>query len=79
MTVKEENNASIFVKMNYIDYEGAIVWEHDGISYEQLGTLRQALLNDLWKQHGYPYAELWLLRTDGGGYDFVGPATYVAY
>ena len=75
MKVKEVDNASIFEQ--YLDYEGAIVWEHDGISYEQLGTLRQALSNDLWKQHGYPYAELWLLHADRRGYDFVGPVTYV--
>ena len=76
--IGNDDNANTFVQMNYIECEGGLVWIHDEVVYNHHGTLRQALTNNLWKLHGYPYAELWILRADRSGYDFVGPVTYKA-
>ena len=64
---------NVSILMQNLDSKGTIVWIHDGIVYNCEGALQQVVTNSLWKQHGYPYAEVWLHRMDGG-YDFVGPA-----
>ena len=76
--IRNDDNASKFVQMNYMGFVGGLVWVHDGTIYNYHGTLQQAITNDFWKLHGHPHAELWILRADMSGYDFVGPVTYEA-
>ena len=63
------------VQVNILEFEGALTWVHEGVEHNELGTLRQAILSDLWKEHGHPQAWLWILHADRQGYDYVGPIT----
>ena len=69
--------AETLMRVNIMAFEGAMTWRHEEVDYNQHGTLRQALSSDLWKEHGHPYAELWILHADRQGYDYIGPVTYL--
>ena len=63
--VKEEGiiDASLFEQC--LDCAGVLVWKYEELEYNFRGIIRQALTSSLWKEHGYPSADLWLLREDG--------------